>query len=256
MRNEDNNFDSFADAGEQKVAQLLGSLKRVEAPGDFNARVRARIAQGQPETRRSWMPALVRLGAPAMAFALAAGYFGYTSLYRQGSVAPVTVAETTPAALAPIAQPPVAETAPSAAAVQTTPEIAAVKPPVTSPLVATNGDKKPVTKDKKVDEPAGGSVDMAVREANSIPTRSPEIKAATLSIREVFGSMGVRATFTGSGWRVTSASGSAAAAGLKAGDVIESINGKSAGANSVFDKGFVGSTLRVRRDGASTTISF
>lgn len=262
MRNEDNNFDSFAEAGEQKVAQLLGQLKRVEAPGDFNARVRARIAQGRTETRSSWSPLLVRLGAPAAALTLVAGYFGYTSLYRQGGVAAVEVAETTPAvAPAPVAPQKITEAAPSTTLAVQPPEVAAVKPTAANQLVAATGGKKPVTTDKKVDQATGGSVDMAAREANSITTRTPnsnslEVKASTLSIREVFGAMGVRATFTGSGWRVASASGPAAAAGLKAGDVIESINGKTAGANSVFDKDFVGSSLRVRRDGVSTTISF
>ena len=77
----------------------------------------------------------------------------------------------------------------------------------------------------------------------------------TQSVLDVFGSMGIRARLEGGGWRVSSAGGRAASAGLKAGDIIEAINGKPVGANTTFDADFLGRTLRVKRDGAIIQIS-
>ena len=41
----------------EEIGRLIGGLKRVEAPKDFDFHVRARIAKGRPvERTRSWLP--------------------------------------------------------------------------------------------------------------------------------------------------------------------------------------------------------
>lgn len=74
------------------VRRLLASMQRVEAPGDFDLRVRARIAQGRPAARRVWFPMPARAAA-VMLVMLAAGYFGFRSYQPAGidqaSLAPV-----------------------------------------------------------------------------------------------------------------------------------------------------------------------
>ncbi len=265
MVNEKNNFEEFADSGEEKVAALLGSLKRVDAPADFDFRVRARIAQGRPaDARASWFPRFARVAAPAMVLAAAGGYFGYNALYDTGPINVPVVADSTSITPAPIVVPNSEVVIPAPAP---TTEIATAKPPVNSVETvagipkkdpATTAAKKPVTA-------GGGSVDFAVRETNTISpssgnvvstgNSSPVAPTSTLSIREVFSAMGIRASFSGTGWRVSSASGRAAAAGLKTGDIIETVNGRAVGANTVFDEKFSGSTLRIKRDGATIQIS-
>ena len=47
MRNIDDS-DDIMPAGEQEISDMLGSLKRFEAPGDFGFKVRARIAGRRP----------------------------------------------------------------------------------------------------------------------------------------------------------------------------------------------------------------
>ncbi|MBK6723183.1 MAG: hypothetical protein IPO41_04125 [Acidobacteria bacterium] len=260
MLREEKRLQDFADAGEEKVAAMLGSLKRVDAPADFDFRVRARIAQGRPaEKRVSWFPTFARVAAPAVMLAAVGGYFGYNALYDTGTVNVPVVADSGPVAPAPLVVPTSNEVAP--APVPTT-EVAAAKPPVnTEETVAGTPKKEPTTVAKKPETPEGGSVDMALREANrpgnvvSTGNSSPVIPTSTLSVREAFSAMGIRASLSASGWRVSSASGRAAAAGLKTGDIIETVNGKAVGANTVFDEKFSGSTLRVKRDGVAIQIS-
>lgn len=260
MVNEKNNLQEFTDAGEERVAAMLGSLKRVDAPGDFDFHVRARIAQGRPsEARTSWFPTFARVAAPAMMLAAVGGYFGYNALYDTGTVNVPVVADSAPVATAPVVVPTLNEVEPAPAS---TTEVA-VKPPVNTDETVAAAPKKDTatTAVKKPDTPEGGSVDMALRETNrpgnvvNTGNSSPVVPTSTLSVREVFSAMGIRASFSGTGWRVSSASGRAAAAGLKTGDIIETVNGKAVGANTVFDEKFSGTTLRVKRDGASIQIS-
>jgi len=59
MGNEEQKFNE-----DESVSKLLGGLKRVDAPNDFDFRVRARIAEGKPEdTTVSWRLA-VRYAVP------------------------------------------------------------------------------------------------------------------------------------------------------------------------------------------------
>lgn len=267
MLNEEKRLQDLTDAGAEKVAAMLGSLARVEAPGDFNAHVRARIAKGRPATARtSWFPAFARIAAPALVLMAVGGYFGYNALYQQGNVNVPEVADaqqTVPAPDSDSLTTPGQNEVGDRIVVQPTDQMTrdniAVGVNVDSRL---SPDKKPTnTKlgaNRSVDRPGGGSVDLALRETNSVsPTvnSNPIIPATTLSVREVFSAMGIRASHSGAGWRVSSASGRAAAAGLKTGDIIESVNGQAVGANTVFDANFAGRSLRVNRDGASIQIS-
>ncbi|MEQ1645286.1 MAG: hypothetical protein ABL959_17685 [Pyrinomonadaceae bacterium] len=260
MVNEKNNVEDFTDAGEEKVAAMLGTLKRVDAPADFDFRVRARIAQGRPaDARTSWFPTFARVAAPAVMLAAVGGYFGYNALYDTGTVNVPVVADSSPVAIAPVVIPTSNEIAPALSA---TTDVAVAKPPVNTEETVAGTPKKDVPAVvKKPETPEGGSVDMALRETNrpgnvvSTGNSSPVIPTSTLSVREVFSAMGIRASLSASGWRVGSASGRAAAAGLKAGDIIETVNGKAVGANTVFDEKFSGNTLRIKRDGATIQIS-
>lgn len=256
MAIEDHNTTEFADAGEEEVAALLSSLTRVDPPGDFDMRVCARIAQRKPATSRpSWFPSLARIAAPTALLAIAGGYFGYHAFYREGNVNVPAVAESRPAVVSPAAAQPTAEAVEPQAS---TPEVAAAKPSLSTSETGTASPKKSPAVNKPV-QPTDGSVDIALREANARSLRESNGNTgparSTLSVRDVFSAMGIRATHSGTGWRVSSVSGAAAAAGLREGDIIESINGVPVGVSSTFDAEFRGRSLRVRRDGAVVTIS-
>src|SRR4051794_1417753 len=119
MRNTD---DNIQDSDEAQISGLLASLKRVEAPGDFGFRVRARIASARPSTGRgSWLPASVAVAAPLGLVLAVGGYFTMTSIYSPATVSPPAVADLRPAELPPvdvIDRTFVAESAPPVAAIE------------------------------------------------------------------------------------------------------------------------------------------
>ena len=97
MRNAD---DKIQDSDEAQISGLLASLKRVEAPGDFGFRVRARIASAKPASGRgSWLPASVAVAAPLGLVLAVGGYFTLTTVYSPATVLPPAVADLRPAEL-------------------------------------------------------------------------------------------------------------------------------------------------------------
>ncbi|MGE3467103.1 MAG: hypothetical protein AB7J13_09230 [Pyrinomonadaceae bacterium] len=262
MHNEEKRLQDISDVGEVKIAAMLGALERVEAPGDFDLRVRARIARGRPtEGRASWIPTLARIGAPAALLLFVAAYFGYSSLYRniQVNVPDVAGVENV-VPKAPLPDPTVAEVVVSAPE-EPAPRSAAEKPEVRSPEVASVAKKPKKSVNSNADS-GGGSFDSALGVANApitpkkvAPPSNMGVPPGELSVKEVLGRIGVSGASTGSGWRVESVSGRASRAGVEVGDVIEAVNGIPIGVNVMFTKNFAGSSLRVRRDGSVIQIS-
>jgi hypothetical protein len=219
MRHELTN--TATDAGEQRVAELLGSLKRVKAPGDFDVRVRARIAQGRPAPKRSWAPVLVRAGVPAALVVVVGGYFAANSYYAPATApavamqtAPIQV-EAAPAASAPVVTAPAA-TSPTESSVngQTLAQMPAKPAPDPDP---TQKKVEPAVKQT----PIGGSIDAAVSETKVIPlaNRSAANTAPkSLPLKEALATAGVSI----SGMTVVSAP---AGTGLRSGDQIVSVSG-------------------------------
>lgn len=229
---------------EERISNLIGSLPRVEAPGDFDFRVRARIAAGRPaENRGSWLPASVRYAVPLALVLAIGGYVGFNAIYV-GDVTDVpAVAELQPStASIPVAEVPArvesAASQPVAERIETTATDVAVKPPT------VDADKLVPPAARKTEKPGGGSyVDAGTAaktiEANTnvapIEPEKPEDKTALTGIA-LLAAARISTAPAGRGWKVVSVSagGSGAASGVQAGDVIEAISGR---------------TLRIRRDG-------
>src|SRR5687767_1201524 len=99
---ESQNLKIEESADEQQISKMLGGLKRVEAPGDFDLHVRGRIAAGKPADKSSWLPVPVRLAVPLVLVLLVGGYFAFNALYspavpttdqaRSADIAPVPAA--------------------------------------------------------------------------------------------------------------------------------------------------------------------
>ena len=69
MDRKEDNFDH----DERRIAELIGTLRHVEVPGDFDTRVRARIASRRDEKPSGYLrPALA--GAVAIAVLAFVGY--------------------------------------------------------------------------------------------------------------------------------------------------------------------------------------
>ena len=70
---------------------MLSGLKRVDAPGDFDIRVRARIARGRTASTRPRLGWALSFGMPVLMVAAGGGYFAFYGL--RGTEAPVAAAD-------------------------------------------------------------------------------------------------------------------------------------------------------------------
>ena len=244
MVNENNNLQETEHI---EIGRLIGTLKRVQAPKDFDFHVRARIAKGRPaEKRVSWLPASVRYAAPLGLLLAVGGYVGFSTMYSPGEVniSPVAYApaEMTVQPVAAIADPvKQSETLPVAPSNET---LAVSTPSDTGNKVKNTVQKAPVTPNPKTEKPDGGSYDIAGPRAHTITqpdiddNAPPPARKVIVPASQFLNSAGINS----SGGKIVSVSGAAASAGLRAGDVIESVNVQTG-------------TIRVNRDGKSVTVT-
>ena len=198
----------------EEIGRLIGGLKRVEAPKDFDFHVRARIAKGRPvEQTRSWLPASVRYAAPLVLVLAIGGYVGFRTTYSTDQAAVPVVA---PAPVETASQPVVLAVDPGAsrevvAELPSSQTVAEVKPSETGNKVTKTGQKTPVT-NSKTEKPGGGSYDTASREPDTI--RQPDIddnepapaKKVIVPVSQFLSSVGVNAA----GGKIVSVGGAAA----------------------------------------------
>src|SRR5882757_9958101 len=91
---------------DEPVSKLLGGLKRVEAPNDFDFRVKARIAAGKPADRSaSWLPASVRYAVPLVLLVLVGGYIAFNAFYSAKKIDAPAMAETQTINNLPLSEP-------------------------------------------------------------------------------------------------------------------------------------------------------
>jgi len=277
MRDQEQNFNNTPAGDEEQISHLLGSLERVETPGDFGFRVKGRIAaRRQLGGRRRWLPASAAVAAPLGLALAVGGYFTLTTMYSPGDVRGPQVAEMKPASLpaavvdsgpaAPltrevssvdpgqITDDPIAPVAPSADKI-TVMVPRSVDPGINAARVRTTSSRRPT-----MDNTGGGSIDQAggisvevppkSTDANQAPAMNPAAGNTPVPAKSVLSAMGIDATY-GSSWTVGSvrAGSSAARSGLKSGDVIEAVNGQPLSGATSFNGKFTGRSLRVRRDG-------
>jgi membrane-associated protease RseP (regulator of RpoE activity) len=256
----------FEVSAEEKISQLLSAMPRVEAPGDFGFRVKARIAEVRPvNSRPLWLPTALKAAVP-LGLALAiGGYVGVTSLYVNDTPS-VGQAVSEPARPGLVQSVPAA-TNPEAIAL---PEVAvstqeSTSSKVSSPVrdVATKkvSTRRPVTPKPASDDKASGSYIIAASETKSLlsqgdPVVKPETTIKGTPAGEILTKIGVNALFGEGGWKADSVSPNTAAAkaGVKAGDIIESVDGQDMSDRASVAKPATGKKLKVKRDGKSVEI--
>ncbi|HEV7700731.1 MAG TPA: hypothetical protein VGO43_10925 [Pyrinomonadaceae bacterium] len=243
--------DNKIDRDEQRIAELVGSLKRVEAPGDFETRVRARIASADKGEHGAWTPFLIaRIAVPAVLLIAIGGYFGFYAL-RSNRVDTSTQATA-------IEEPAVITgTNMTDTAAPLTPT--AANPQATNTLAQTipSTDKRPLSVGSKNSNIGGGSIDQASKGSTAIFPRGLDPNAG-VPIASVLEMIGVDAKWDGRSWRVNSvAAGNVGErSGIKAGDVIEAVNDRRVDAKTVFVGSFTSRSLLVRRDGKPIELTF
>ncbi len=250
MGHEEHNFD--------EVGKLLGTLGRVEPPGDFDVRVRARIAAGR--TARPSLLSLVRVAVPAALLLSVGGYFGYTSLYGPDDIPAVAETRVVPD------PPPAFPTVPVDDKVIVAPDQMVARAP------SSNGSSSPppVRTSDTILPPAesgGGSLDFSFPTARRRLPRgldpdrvitntniSTDVKLSAVTVLRM---LGISASCSAAGCRAGSVSANSVAgnSGIRPGDVIEAMDGTTLNENVTFSGQFSAATVRVRRNGSTITIS-
>ena len=250
------------------VSRLLGGLKRVEAPGDFDFRVKARIAAGRPVDRTaSWLPNAVRFAVPLGLLLLIGGYFGFNALYSFNKVDVPPIAEVRSTIAAPVigAQSNESVTLPANPVIA---ERVEIKPTGTDSKINTGSPEKRIVSFKPSEgQPGGGSYDEARRTPRQFypkgidPNRKllvpKDFEGNTrVAAKNILSFIGIDAVYSGSSWKVglVKQNSIAERSGMKAGDVIEAINDLPLTEKTAFGNKFSGKSIRVRRDGKSMQI--
>ena len=253
------------DADTQKVIAMVGALPRVEAPSNFEFRVKAGIAKGSP-SRFAFLPVL-KTAAP---LALILVVVGFGLLYYQTQtptgtqINPINnIAEVS----APVSAPP--RSSDPAPAEQ--PSVVTAPPRETTP---SRADRVSVpvthrsTSSSSTNANQGGSVDRILHKGNVIMPPGTEsvnpqnlnantagTPSASLPVREVLGMFGVEGDFADGGWKVRSVKDNSlgSRAKIAAGDVIELIDGQAVKNETKLKGG--AKAFTVRRDGKLITLS-
>jgi len=251
------------DTDDAKVAQLLAGLKRVEAPANFEFRLKARLANAAPPVRGfGLVPSFVKYAAPVALVAAVSSV-----LFLNSSNAPESTVST--AGVAP--QISVSEVVKPAASFAPT---TAVEPEATVPVIAANPNRHsakvrqalaPAVREPKEQD---RSEVKGVKEARIIASRGidpntqvlpvapqPESKSL-LPASDVLRWLGVDSVYEG-GWKVRAIKTNSPAdqAGVKAGDILESIDDKQLGKDAMFKSGNIGKVIKVKRDGKSVELT-
>ncbi|HMQ02666.1 MAG TPA: hypothetical protein PKD26_01950 [Pyrinomonadaceae bacterium] len=255
------------DPEEIEIAKLLSTLERVETPGDFDVRVRARIANARPaEVRPVRLFPILKYSLPLVLFLFTgAGVLYFSSLSDGLDQARVSGPVTTPSAsFAEISPdvPPQPETS-ALPERSTTSEnsIAAVPRPRRELTPTPRRDMAPVS---------GRSVDFPRSTGRVLPTntgdrtlgvsqmRTPEgFPVKFEGVRAAFALAGVETEFRNGSWLVLSVndSGVGKRIGILPGDRLKAIDKKPILEDTMFSGGIRGATISVLRGDRSIDLS-
>jgi hypothetical protein len=245
------------------ISQLLSGLKRVDAPGDFEFRVKAGIAERRSSSSGyNWLPGTLKVAVPMALLLLLGGYVGIGSFYYPANEqAAVTQVQPVEAAPQVDTMPVIVQQAEPGSAINANHIVTLNSTP--KPVEAVNRTITAVPEKRvpsRTADNGSGSYDEAFRESQLIPLvntnpNSSSPNSGKLSVKDVFGMLGISASFSTAGWIVGSVSGAAQRSGLRPGDVIEAVNGQTVSRNTAFAGAFTGSSLRIRREGKVMHIS-
>jgi hypothetical protein len=256
MNREVHNEQEVLDKDEQAVSGLVAGLKHIEAPSNFDRRVMAKIAEGQPQRRRGLLaiPAII-YAVPALLVLLIATFVVF-KLRKPDAVQsePIVATGTSrPAEAKPSFVDPAP--APESTAVASEQQPIAPNPPA-------GNRQKTVMASAASNSNRGGSYDETVREKKrpnpegiepNSPTaanRSDVMTSSTIPVSQVLEMLGISVD-TDDAWRVAKVKekGPADKSGVKVGDVITAFDDQDVNTRAgSINFGSI-SKITVRRDG-------
>lgn len=249
---------------EQMIAQILGDLRRVEAPSDFEFRLKARIANAKPSESRpaSLFPVLKYAVPLALLLFVTAGVILNSTYNRpvdNGAVAAIDAPAPEPEKQVSTEAEPAGNSLNSILAdgrdqgTAERPKTPAVPGgPVRNPEVATG----PRSEGPRVRIFTGGNdrLPRVPKEFTVTPnpslTNTNQASAKSDDVRQALSSIGVAVELEGGAWQVRSVGpGRGSELGVRPGDRVEAIDGQRINADTAFRDGFRLTTMTVRRDG-------
>lgn len=265
-------------ADEQKLSAILGGLKHVEAPKDFDFKLKARIAAASPsDERKPFLFPALRYVLP-LCLVVVISAFAALRIFAPGdALDAMTVAEQF--------QPPSQIETASASAREnetvaqeiTKPEfnvanvapVTVDAPKTTYKAKQTSGgadsrEKSGGKQDAKLRNASGGSYDMAAKELpkinlgpNGVISDNPNsAQSSKINIREALREIGIEVEFVGADCKVMSVREGTAAriANFQRGDLIEAIDDKKLSSDTSFSQSFKGKVFKVVRAGKQMII--
>lgn len=257
---------------ERKIAGMLGNLKRIDAPKNFNYRLKARIANARPENfRPAAFSPILRYVMPLGLFLVVGGALMWNGGFNIDSDNVPSVAES----VQPFVQP--AETRPESNITRSG-EIGTAVPQTadsSQPQIELAAVRKARTSSGKVVRISAtsgtSSVDRNLKEApKTILRRGLDPESVTVNntapdsgiprqftAGEVLSTIGIESKFENKGWKVGSiAKGSLAeSSGIRAGDLIEAMDGEALGDKKAFTGVFNAKKIKVVRDSKGLEIN-
>lgn len=267
-----NDETEILSADEQRLREMCRTLKKVEAPKDFDLKLKARLADSKAnDFQPRLVPVLLRYALPTLGLILILGLLAYNSgflssnnpLVAESSVAPQT-ATTLPQNSAVSSFTPSEQTPDNNTAVLPLnqelpkPNEVVVRQPKISELEASRRPKENET---------GGSTDKSQKKApiiapknnmpKTLPQNSPDSETSNpIPVREVLSQNGINADFENGRWTVKSVTPNSLgdSSGVKQNDVIEEIDNQPVSGATVFNKIVNGKTITVTRNGQKSRI--
>ena len=267
-----NNETETLSADEKRLREMCRTLKKLEAPKDFDFKLKARIANAKAsDFQPRLVPALLRYALPALGLILILGLLAYNGGFLSSNNPMVAGSPVAPQTTTNLPQ---NDAVTSFAPSDSTPDNnTAVSPlPQDSPKpneLAVRQPKKPALEPlrrPKADE-TGGSTDQSQKKApiitpknnmpRSVPQNSQDNEASNpLPVREVLSQNGINADFENGRWTVKSVTPNSLgdSSGVKQNDVIEEIDNQPVSGATVFNKIVNGKTITVTRNGQKSII--
>ncbi len=269
--------DSSLIGGEGKIRQLLGELKRFDAPPNFDFGLRRKIAAHQPETvKKSRLLPVLRLALPLSLLILFAAFVGF-DLFLSPQIGDV------PAVAENILPPPpknsvVAENAPVNTASpnvlqipnfrETAAQITVPNPKAAKPISPATGKSEKPSLAKDSEEDFSGTRDSALTSSRTIlpkglnqnqkPAAAENVlNNKPITVRQILSQLGIEADFAEDNWKVRSVKEHSLAerSGVKNGDLLEAIDDRELDSETVFTQSYSGKTIHLTRDGKKIALN-
>jgi hypothetical protein len=260
-------------ADEQKLRELCLALKKVEAPKDFDFKLKARMASAKPADFQPRFGLALRYALPALALILVFGLLAFSGGFwssnnnppvaQSSDIPPTSVPQNSPTSSS---APPQIDKQPDASVAVANPDSQKTPEKSQPPVAVYNiqNSKRDVRENKK--DSLIRSKDFALTEdktkqpnfnAVTMPGNSQNLeKSNPIPVKDVLSINGINANFENGKWTVKSVTANSVgeSSGVKENDIVEAIDEQPLAGETINGKNFSGKTITVTRNGEKSQI--